>query len=146
MWTIKYPHIKGFKLKPFGLLRKKSLEAIIHSTLASLTTLFDGSKVVHVHAIGPGLVVPLLRLLGKKVVFTHHGPDYDRQKWGGFAKRILQLGEKLAATYANEVIVISEVINNIIKEKYNRYDAHLIYNGVKLPTQLPQEKNRLYSI
>lgn len=82
-----------------------------------------------------------MRLLGKKkVVFTHHGPDYDRQKWGGFAKRILQLGEKLAATYANEVIVISEVINNIIKEKYNRYDAHLIYNGVKLPTQLPQEK------
>ncbi|MEZ9626991.1 glycosyltransferase family 4 protein [Aliivibrio fischeri] len=131
---------QGVKTKAVWAPKKKSLEAIIHSTLASLTTLFDGSKVVHVHAIGPGLVVPLLRLLGKKVVFTHHGPDYDRQKWGGFAKRILQLGEKLAATYANEVIVISEVINDIIKEKYNRYDAHLIYNGVKLPTQLPQEK------
>jgi len=33
---------------------------------------------VHVHAIGPGLVIPLLRVMGKKVVFTHHGPDYDR--------------------------------------------------------------------
>ncbi len=76
----------------------------------------------------------------EKVIFTHHGPDYNRQKWGGIAKRILQLGEKLAVTYANEVIVISEVINNIIKDKYNRHDAHLIYNGVKLPRPLAQEK------
>lgn len=131
---------KGVNTKSVWAPKKKSLEAIIHSTLASFSTLFDKSKIVHVHAIGPGLVVPLLRLLGKKVVFTHHGPDYDRQKWGGFAKRILQLGEKLAATYANEVIVISEVINDIIKEKYNRHDAHLIYNGVELPTPLAKDK------
>ena len=131
---------KGVNTKSVWAPKKKSLEAIIHSTLASFSTLFDKSKIVHVHAIGPGLVVPLLRLLGKKVVFTHHGPDYDRQKWGGFAKRILQLGEKLAATYANEVIVISEVINDIIKDKYNRHDAHLIYNGVELPTPLAQDK------
>ena len=131
---------KGVNTKSVWAPKKKSLEAIIHSTLASFSTLFDKSKIVHVHAIGPGLVVPLLRLLGKKVVFTHHGPDYDRQKWGDFAKRILQLGEKLAATYANEVIVISEVINDIIKDKYNRHDAHLIYNGVELPTPLAQDK------
>lgn len=136
----KKSNYKGVNTKSVWAPKKKSLEAIIHSTLASFSTLFDKSKIVHVHAIGPGLVVPLLRLLGKKVVFTHHGPDYDRQKWGGFAKRILQLGEKLAATYANEVIVISEVINDIIKDKYNRHDAHLIYNGVELPTPLAQDK------
>ena len=131
---------KGVNTKSVWAPKKKSLEAIVHSTLASFSTLFDKSKIVHVHAIGPGLVVPLLRLIGKKVVFTPHGPDYDRQKWGGFAKRILQLGEKLAATYANEVIVISEVMNDIIKEKYNRHDANLIYNGVELPTPLAQNK------
>ncbi|MGB2078583.1 MAG: glycosyltransferase family 4 protein [Vibrio sp.] len=119
--------------------KKQSLEAIIHSTLAALTTLFDGSKVVHVHAIGPGLVTPLLRLLGKKVVFTHHGPDYDRQKWGGFAKKVLQLGEKWAVKYASEVIVISEVINQIIQQKHQRFDAHLIYNGVLAPKPLATE-------
>lgn len=131
---------QGVKTKAIWAPKKKSLEAIVHSTLASFSTLFDKSKIVHVHAIGPGLVVPLLRALGKKVIFTHHGPDYDRQKWGGFAKRILQLGEKLAVTYASEVIVISEVINDIIKDKYNRHNAHLIYNGVKLPKPLTQEK------
>ncbi|WP_165313823.1 glycosyltransferase family 4 protein [Vibrio ziniensis] len=121
---------QGVKTKAIWAPKKKSLEAILHSTLAAFSTFTDGSDVVHVHAIGPGLVVPLLRLMGKKVVFTHHGPDYDRQKWGGFAKKILQLGERFASKWASEVIVISEVINNIIKDKYQRYDANLIYNGV----------------
>ncbi len=120
----------GVKTKSVWAPKKKSLEAILHSTLAAFSTLADGSDVVHVHAIGPGLVVPLLRLMGKKVVFTHHGPDYDRQKWGGFAKKILQLGERFASKWASEVIVISDVINNIIKDKYQRFDANLIYNGV----------------
>jgi len=121
---------KGVKTRAVWAPKKKSLEAIIHSALGAFTTLTDGSDIVHVHAIGPGLVVPLLRLLGKKVVFTHHGPDYDRQKWGGFAKTILKMGERFAVRWASEVIVISDVINNIIKEKYQRFDAHLIYNGV----------------
>ncbi len=56
---------QGVKTKAIWAPKKKSLEAIIHSTLASFSTLFDKSKIVHVHAIGPGLVVPLLRLLGK---------------------------------------------------------------------------------
>ncbi|WP_459608892.1 glycosyltransferase family 4 protein [Dickeya oryzae] len=75
----------------------------------------------------------------KKVVFTHHGPDYERQKWGFLAKKVLLLGEKVAVKYANEVIVISEVINDLIKRKYGRHDAHLIYNGVNLSQQLTSE-------
>ena len=30
--------------------------------------------------------VPYAKLLGMKVVFTHHGPDYDRDKWGELPK------------------------------------------------------------
>ncbi len=84
---------QGVKLKSLWAPKSRKFEAIIHSTLAAFSTLFDGSNVVHVHAVGPGLVVPLLRFLGKRVVFTHHGPDYDRQKWGRMAKEMLRLGE-----------------------------------------------------
>ena len=111
---------KGVRLKSLWAPKSRKFEAIIHSTLAAFSTLFDGSNVVHVHAVGPGLVVPLLRLLGKRVVFTHHGPDYDRQKWGKMAKEMLRLGEKWAVKYANEVIVISEVINTLIKTAASR--------------------------
>ncbi|HAS6161117.1 TPA: glycosyltransferase [Vibrio vulnificus] len=136
----RHSQYQGVETKSVWAPKKKSLEAVIHSTLAALSTWLDRSQVVHVHAIGPGLVVPLLRLLGKKVVFTHHGPDYDRQKWGGFAKKILMLGEKLAVRWSNEVIVISDVINDLIQQKYHRYDAHLIYNGVEASGQLDEQQ------
>ncbi|MGL4352014.1 MAG: glycosyltransferase family 4 protein [Plesiomonas shigelloides] len=121
---------EGVALKALPAPKKKSLEAILHSLLAAIYCRRHACDLVHVHAIGPGLVVPLLRLLGKRVVFTHHGPDYDRQKWGRLAKWVLRLGERWAVRYASEVIVISEVINETIRRQYDRHDAHLIYNGV----------------
>lgn len=125
---------KGVKLADISTPKKKSFEAIIHTIKAVWAAKFHfHADIVHIHAIGPALVTPLARLLGLKVVFTHHGPDYDRDKWGKAAKFMLRLGEKMGVKYANEVIVISEVINTIIREKYNRTDAHLIYNGVPAP-------------
>ena len=81
-------------------------------------------------------MTPLARLLGMKVVFTHHGPDYDRDKWGFAAKTMLRLGERMGCMFANEVIVISEVINDLLVRKYGRRDCHLIYNGVPAPDKV----------
>ena len=123
---------KGVKLKDVYAPRKKSLEAIVHTFLAVIEAKRLKADVVHIHAIGPSLMVPFARLLGLKVVTTHHGPDYDRKKWGRFAKLMLQLGERNGAMYSNEVIVISRVIADILKTKYNR-DSNLIFNGVNTP-------------
>lgn len=113
--------------------KRKSLEAIIHTFRAILKAKSLKADIVHIHAIGPALLTPLARLLGLKVVFTHHGPDYDRDKWGFIAKTMLKWGERMGAIFANEVIVISEVINDILVRKYGRKDCHLIYNGVPKP-------------
>ena len=85
----------------------------------------------HIHAIGPSLLTPLARLMGLKVVVTDHGPDYDRQKWGKIAKSVLRLGEKMGRMYANEIIVISSVIANVIRKRCLR-ESSLICNGVTL--------------
>lgn len=123
----------GVKLIDIETPKKKSFEAIIHTFKAILKAKKLKADIVHIHAIGPALLTPLARLLGMKVVFTHHGPDYNRAKWGKAAKIMLKLGERMGATFANEVIVISNVINDILKKKYNRTDCHLIYNGVAKP-------------
>lgn len=121
---------KGVKLVDLATPKKKSLEAIFHTFRAILKAKSLRADVVHIHAIGPALLTPVARLLGLKVVFTHHGPDYDRDKWGRMAKIMLELGERMGVLFANEVIVISSVINELLKRKYNKKDCHLIYNGV----------------
>ena len=125
---------KGVKLVDIATPKKKSFEAIVHTFRAINEAKRLGADVLHVHAIGPALLVPYARLLGMKVVFTHHGPDYDRDKWGKAAKIILKLGERMGCKFANEVIVISDVIKNLIARKYGRTKhVHLIYNGVPSP-------------
>ncbi len=125
---------KGVKLVTLPSPKKKSFEAIIHTFRAINEAKRLGADVLHVHAIGPALLVPYAKLLGMKVVFTHHGPDYDRDKWGFAAKTILKLGERMGCMFADDVIVISDVIKSLIARKYGRTkNVHLIYNGVSEP-------------
>ena len=125
---------KGVKLVDIESPKKKSFEAIIHTFRAINKAKRLGADILHIHAIGPALLVPYAKMLGMKVVFTHHGPDYDRDKWGFAAKTMLKLGERMGCMFADEVIVISDVIRNLIKRKYNRTQhVHLIYNGVSQP-------------
>lgn len=114
--------------------KKKSFEAIVHTFRAIRLAKRLRADILHVHAIGPALLVPYAKLLGMKVVFTHHGPDYDRDKWGFVAKTVLKLGEWLGCKFADHVIVISDVIKTQIAERCGRTkNVHLIYNGVPEP-------------
>lgn len=124
----------GVQLVTLPSPKKKSFEAIIHTFRAINEAKRLGADVLHIHAIGPALLVPYAKLRGMKVVFTHHGPDYDRDKWGFAAKTILKLGEWMGCMFADDVIVISNVIKNLITKKYDRTkNVHLIYNGVSEP-------------
>ena len=125
---------QGVKLINCFAPRRKSFEAIVHTFISLGKARWHCPDVVHIQGIGPSIVTPLARLMGLKVVVTNHGPDYDRQKWGKMAKIILRLGEKMGALYANEVIVISSVIRDIILKRCHR-EPNLIYNGVPIPHQ-----------
>jgi len=125
---------KGVRLVDVETPKKKSFEAIIHTFRAINEAKRLGADVLHIHAIGPALLVPYAKLLGMKVVFTHHGPDYDRDKWGFAAKTMLKLGEWMGCKYADHVIVISNVIKELIARRCGRTEnVHLIYNGVPEP-------------
>ena len=125
---------RGVKLVNVNSPRKKTFEAMVHTFRAINKAKRLGADVVHIHTIGPALLVPYAKLLGMKVVLTHHGPDYDRDKWGFVAKSILKLGESMGCMFADHVIVISNVIKNLIAQRCGRTkNVHLIYNGVPEP-------------
>ncbi|MDR4507110.1 MAG: glycosyltransferase family 4 protein [Candidatus Brocadiaceae bacterium] len=120
---------RGVKLIPLPCLKNKFFETFLHTFIGIFVVRKYFPDILHIHAIGPALFVPLARLLGLKVVMTTHGPDYQREKWGKLAKIILKLGERLGSTWANQVICISEPIARGIREKYNR-EVTVIPNGV----------------
>lgn len=126
----KLTEYKGVQLSNLFTVRKITIETLLHTFLAVIWARREGTDILHVHAIGPGIFIPFARLLGLKVVFTHHGPDYNRAKWGPFARFVLRMGERWGTAFANEVIVISEVIKELLEKKYHRTNTNLIFNGV----------------
>lgn len=126
---------RGVRLVDVFAPRRKSVEAIAHTFLAVIKARRMNPDVLHIHAIGPSLMVPFARLLGMRVVSTNHGPDYDRQKWGCLARAALRLGERLGTRFSNKVIVISNVIAGILRDNYGRSDTELIFNGVNKPAK-----------
>lgn len=133
---------KGVIFKDINSPFITGLEAAIHTLKGIWYAKKIHADIVHIHAIGPSIAIPLAKILGLKIVMTHHGPDYDREKWGYFARFILKLGERFAAYWADEIISISTVISEILKKKYHRTkNVHLIYNGV---TTFPTTNSTTY--
>jgi glycosyltransferase involved in cell wall biosynthesis len=125
---------KGVKFKDLHAPTRMGVEAFVHTFRGVWHAFRQRAEILHIHAIGPSVAVPFAKLLGLKVVVTHHGPDYNRLKWGRFARFILRTGEYFAARWADEIIVISTVIRDLLRDKYNRTaGVHLIYNGVNMP-------------
>ena len=82
----------------------KGIEALVHSFLCSLVCIIKRPDIVHIHNIGPGFFVPLLRLFNLKVVLTYHSANYEHKKWGWLAKHFLKLSEKIALIFSNKII------------------------------------------
>ncbi|CBK75177.1 Glycosyltransferase [Butyrivibrio fibrisolvens 16/4] len=123
---------KGIHIITVPTSEKKSLNATIYSILATLHAIFHHYDVIHYHASGSCAMLWLPHFLGIRTVATIHGIDSQRAKWGGFATRYLEFGEKCAAKYADELIVLSEGNKKYFKEKFGR-EATLIPNGIGKP-------------
>ncbi len=127
---------KGVQLKKVITINQKGLAAMTSSFFATMKILFSKTDIVHYHAEGPCAMMWILKFFSKKkLVATIHGLDWQRAKWGNFASKYIQFGEKVAVKYADEIIVLSENMQTYFKTKYNR-DTVYIPNGVSKPNIL----------
>lgn len=120
---------RGVDVVPSWSPRTAGLEALVHSFLAILKARVRGVELLHIHAVGPALLTQLARLLGFWVVVTHHGRDYEREKWGPLAKVLLKAGEGFAAKYAHRVICVARNDAERLNRIYGSGTAVAIPNG-----------------
>lgn len=124
---------KDARIITIPTINKKGIDALLYSFFASIRALFGNYDVLHYHAEGSCVMLWIPHLFRQRIVVTIHGLDWQRSKWGGFATKYIKFGEKLAAKYADEIIVLSKGVQKYFKDTYNR-DTHFIPNGVNKPT------------
>lgn len=123
---------KGIRIRKVLTLDKKGLAAMTASVTGAIAAALGRYDVVHFHAEGPCAMLWLPKLFGKRCIATIHGLDHQRAKWGKFARTYIMLGEKCAAKFADEIIVLSKGVQQYFKDTYGR-ETVFIPNGVTKP-------------
>ena len=125
---------KGVRVYIVPTFQRSSLNAIVYSFFATIRALFGRYDVIHYHAEGPCAMLWIPKLFRRKIVVTVHGLDWQRAKWGNLASYVIKFGEKMAAKYADEVIVLSENVRQYFADTYHRTVTY-IPNGITRPAQ-----------
>ncbi len=130
--TTKDKFYKGVRLKRVPTLKTRSLDAITNSFVSTLHAMAGSYDIIHYHALGPSALCGVPRIVGKRTVATVHGLDWEREKWGAFAKQFLKFGERAAVRHPNATIVVSKFLRKYLIDKHRR-DVAYIPNAVTDP-------------
>ncbi|MDP6528320.1 MAG: glycosyltransferase family 4 protein [Gemmatimonadota bacterium] len=133
--------LPGVRLVRLPALNTKHLDAVSHTTLASMHALFSRADIVHYHALGPSTLAWIPRLAGKKIVVTVHGLDWRREKWNRAASWALRRGEWTAAHLPHATIVVSRTLLKHFRVAAGER-AHYIPNGTPIPPPAPEDGAR----
>lgn len=120
---------KRVRMKYVPTIDRCGLAAITSSASGALCAALGKYDIVHFHAEGPAFMCWLPKILGKRVIVTIHGLDWQRKKWGRLASFYIMQGEKMAVKHADEIIVLSKNVQEYFQTVYKRKTSY-IPNGV----------------
>lgn len=129
----------GVKLRKLPAIYTKHLETATRSLFSALCESVRKTDIVHFHALGPSLLSPIPRLVGKVTVATIHGLDWKHAKWGAAARGVLKLGEWGAVRFPDAAIVVSSSLKEYLRQRHGK-EVTYIPNGV---TVRPLRKREL---
>ena len=136
----------GVRLIHIPTIKWKHLDASIHSLLCSIDSLFRGYDIIHYHGIGPSFFSVIPKLFGNNVISTIHRLDWETDKWGRIAKRLLKFGEYISVKIPKKTFVVSQDLFKYIKDKYGKEPIH-IPHGIDLPhLRNPELINKKYGL
>lgn len=124
-WQDRYDY-QGVQVISLPGLSLRGVDAFITSALGAVAASATKYDIIHFHALGPSLFTCLPKLVNTaKIVVTCQGLDWQRAKWGSFSTRIIQLGEKAAVRFADELMVVSDALSTYFWQTYGRDTVYI---------------------
>ncbi|MEM7583282.1 MAG: glycosyltransferase family 4 protein [Acidobacteriota bacterium] len=127
---------RGIRVRRLPSLRSKHLETLSHSLLGTFDCLLRDFDIVQYHAIGSAPLSFVPRLVGHKTVVSVRGLDWQRAKWGWFARNSLRFGEWASARCPTATAVVSKTLQQHYQREHGRTPT-MIPNAVVLGEPRP---------
>jgi glycosyltransferase involved in cell wall biosynthesis len=129
---------KGVRVINLPSLPLRGVDAFLTSALGAIAASGTQYDVIHFHALGPSLFTSLSRIVSTaKVVVTCQGLDWQRAKWGTFSTSLIQMGEKAAVRFADEISVVSEELRSYFLKTYGRETVYIPNAPASFPESDP---------
>jgi glycosyltransferase involved in cell wall biosynthesis len=129
---------KGVRLVRLPTIASKHLDTIVHTFLSMLHALPRRYDVVYICGVGNAPLAFIPRLRGTATIVNVDGADWQREKWGGFAKRYLRLAERAATRLPTCIIADSHVVERYYRERYAAPSIFIPY-GSEVPRRAAGE-------
>ena len=123
--------LDGIRALRLPTIRSKHLETFVHTLLSTIHACFSKYDIVHYQTLGPSLFSLLPRLLGKKTIVTVQGLDWQRKKWGWFARQVLKAGEWSSARLPDRTVVVSRTLAGYYQSRYGK-QVQCVPNGTRI--------------
>src|ERR1700722_2560073 len=110
-------------------LDSTALSTLTFGATAHIDAMLRNYDVVLVLNVANGFFLPLLKARKIPSVLNTDGIEWERGKWGKFARRVFLTGARLSARYADLLVADSEAIGEIWHEKFGVGSRYIPYGG-----------------
>lgn len=117
---------RGVKVITMPSIKLRGIDALACSGMSATLAATKSYDIIHFHALGPALFTPVPRLIsGAKILTTCHGLDWQRAKWGTLSSKAIKTGEQAAVKFADQLVVVSEALQDYFRQTYNRQSIYI---------------------
>jgi glycosyltransferase involved in cell wall biosynthesis len=120
-------------------IENKSLSTLSYGFTACLHAAWRKPNVALVMNVANGFWLPLLALRGIPTVVNVDGIEWERAKWGRFAKFVFRLGARLTARFGTVLIADSKEIARRWQADFSRSSLFIPYGGDEGVERLDRE-------
>lgn len=122
---------RGMERVVLSSVHRKNWDTPSHAFLSLLDLLLKRRDVdiLHFHGVGNSIFLPFLKLTRWKTVVTVDGPDWERPKWGWFAKKVLRVSAWMTAKLADCTITDNLVSQKLFRELFNLSTEYIPYGA-----------------
>jgi glycosyltransferase involved in cell wall biosynthesis len=128
----------GVELLYLPSWKSKFFDTITHTLFSMISVFFRRVDSIILYGVGNSLFIPFLRLRGVPVIAVVDGADWERQKWGTFAKWFLRFNRMFAVNFANHYVVDNEFLAAQYSQKFRKKATYIPYGANTIQQYVPE--------
>ena len=120
---------KGVRLIKLPTIASKHFDTIVHTFLSMLHGLPRRYDLVYICGVGNAPIAFIPQITGKPTVVNVDGADWQRDKWGRFARWYLRMAERAATRMPTCIVSDSRVVERYYLEHFHKPSIFIPYGS-----------------